>query len=105
MAAHPIQYPTPAELTVSSNVTQRHPHLPTIAAGLFQGRPERLLISPDVLRPYAVLHLTDRGRLVTDIIARRPVVLLLPPLDMRGLPNSPLVERVRREAPDVVVAL
>jgi AraC-like DNA-binding protein len=72
---------------------------------LFEGRPEQGLLSSDALRPYTLVRLANRDNLVAEITARRPRIVLFPPFDGRGLPSSPLIERLRREVPDVIVGL
>lgn len=77
--------------------------LPCVVGGLLRGQTELTLLAKAAAGIARIELVDDRFALVSTVQACRPGVLVLPPFDLDHTSTAPLVFRVRREAPSVVV--
>jgi hypothetical protein len=77
--------------------------LPYVVGGLLRGQPELSLLTKAATGVAKIELVDDRFALVSSVLATRPGALVLPPFDTDHTSTTPLVLRVRREAPGVAV--
>ena len=76
-----------------------------VILGCFGTAPVGRTLREKVQRYGTILRLDDRRALRKEIGARRPLAVLFPLVDERGMSTRPLVECVRREAPDALAVV
>ena len=79
------------------------PRLACVVGALLHDQPELALLASAAADVARLELVDDRFALVSTILTARPVALVIPPFDADRISTSPLVLRVRREAPDVAV--
>jgi len=81
------------------------PRTPCIVAGLLRDQPELTLLTKAASGLARIELVDDRLTLVSNVVALRPVALVLPAFDAARVSTAPLVLRLRREVPTVTVIL